>query len=475
MSDKNNSQNDAYNELLKNFSQQKNSDPLSGQAEDDVKNNGEIYFSANASSQRPETPGIPFFGANSAPAANGVPFSSAHKSTANRRTENMASARTKKTGGNAKALAARNTTKKASGKKGGKRKPDKNVLNLFSVLAVVAFVLIVSLFIKIPIMGCINDVFAMDRSSTELQVIVDDGMKVNDIIDLLKSKDLIYSSAFCKLATSFFDYDKDKPVSGGTYHLSPDMGIEGMLNEILSAGVKTSTVTLTFPEGFTVDQYVEKLSSNGVASAKALYTVMNSDEFFEKYDFLKPISDRDQRYRALEGYLYPDTYEFYVGEDPTSVLDRFLTNFNNKWSEKYTSRAEELGMTIDEIVTIASILEKEAYDAEQMPLIASVLYNRLRSSSFPYINCDSTAKYLDSAKDELTQSGTYNSYIALYDTYQKTGLPISAISNPGADAIHAALYPDSTDYYYFLHAANGKIYMARTAQEHEENQKYLDE
>ena len=129
---------------------------------------------------------------------------------------------------------------------------------------------------------------------------------------------------------------------------------------------------------------------------------------------------------------------------------------------------------MDEIITVASIIEKEAFDAEQMRVIASVIYNRLNSSSFPFINCDSTAQYIEKFKDKLTAEGTYNDLLKVYDTYQKTGLPVGAICCPGADAIYSALHPESTDYYYFLHDKDGNIYLASTASEHENNLQYID-
>ena len=104
-----------------------------------------------------------------------------------------------------------------------------------------------------------------------------------------------------------------------------------------------------------------------------------------------------------------------------------------------------------------------------MPAIASVIYNRLGSSSFPYINCDSTGKYIAAYEEELTAKGTYTDYLKAYDTYQKTGLPVGPICNPGKQAINAALAPDSTNYYYFLHDKDGKLYLASTQSEHDRN------
>ena len=349
-----------------------------------------------------------------------------------------------------------------------------NLQSLLLVALVLVFVFVAAIMIKIPIMGCVNDLLAMDRDSTQQRVVVEDGMNVDDIIDLLADKGLIYSAPFCKLAAELLDYSKEDVYPQGEYDLSPDMGLEAMLKEIISAGVKKNTITLTFPEGYTVDQIVNKLNENNVVSAKSMYEAMAGDEIIEKYDFLIAIEDREDRYNILEGYLYPDTYEFYIGEDPNSVLEKFLDNFAKKWTEEYEEAAEEQGMTVDEIITLASILEKEANDAQQMPLISSILYNRIRSTSFPFINCDSTLKYLETIQQNVSSDEQYQHLTASYDTYVKTGLPVGAICNPGADAIKAALHPDDTNYYYFLHDAEGKIYVASTAEEHEANKRNLE-
>ena len=108
-------------------------------------------------------------------------------------------------------------------------------------------------------------------------------------------------------------------------------------------------------------------------------------------------------------------------------------------------------------------------------MIASIIYNRLESASFPFINCDSTSKYISAHEDELKEAGSYANLMMHYDTYQVNGLPVGPICNPGSDAIAAAISPDSTDYYYFLHDSEGRLYTARTVEEHQANQQYLGE
>lgn len=460
MDDKLNKSNDAYDELLKSFYTTINED----ENKDEVKNRGEVYFSANARTK-------------SETSAQRTPQRASQSS------RNNSSSAVRKTKTTSAAAPKTQQQKKTSKKTTKKKKRMSNFQNSLLAVVIVVIVFVSAFLIRIPIMGCINDVLAIDVSDTDFRVVLERDMDAYEVIDELGKKDLINNPMFCKLFAKIMGLDvrtdasgNEKPIvfSAGTYFLNSAMGVEGMLLEIRSNGVVSNTVKVTFPEGFTVEQIVEKLDDSGVCSADSLYKAMVSDEIFEKYEFLSSVTDIQLRYRALEGYLYPDTYEFYIGESPTSVLERFLNNFEDKWSETYAARAKELGYTVDEILTVASILEKEAYDAEQMPIIASVIYNRLESSSFPFINCDSTAKYIENFKDKLEASGQYSEYMKVYDTYQKTGLPIGAICCPGADAIHSALYPDSNDYYYFLHDSEGKIYLAHTADEHQSNMQYLN-
>ena len=141
------------------------------------------------------------------------------------------------------------------------------------------------------------------------------------------------------------------------------------------------------------------------------------------YDFINEITDNKSRYLKLEGYLFPDTYDFYVDADPNYVITKFLDNFNSKWEDEYDKRAAELGLSRDEIITIASIIQKEAANTDQMKVISSVIHNRLNhQADYPTLGCDSTA-----------------------------------------------LYPSDTDYYFFAHDKAGNIYTASTFKEHKNN------
>ncbi|MBR1811949.1 MAG: endolytic transglycosylase MltG [Clostridia bacterium] len=341
-----------------------------------------------------------------------------------------------------------------------------HAVRLVVALMIAALAVLVSVFI----ISCISDILPMYRSTDKISVSVNDSMTTDQVINMLADKGLIKNRGFCKLAAKLLKYDDTKYLTS-VYELQPSYGLEKMLVTMSKSATGAETVTLYFPEGYNMEQIFAKLEANGVCSAASLRATAREMDFSSDYAFLKEIPNKDARYYYLEGYLYPDTYEFYIGENATSVIDRFLKNFENHWTEAYAESAAAANMTLDQVVTLASIIEKEAYGTEQMYLISSVLHNRLYSSSgeFLYLQCDSTSNYIDSIPDTVLSGQQRIDYKKVYDTYQCYGLPAGPICSPGEEAIKAALYPDDTDYFYFRHDVNKKIYLAETKRGHDRN------
>ncbi len=229
---------------------------------------------------------------------------------------------------------------------------------------------------------------------------------------------------------------------------------------------------MTFPEGFTLTQIAERLQENKVCSASEFIALTNNREYIQTlpYSFFEFIENGEDRAFYLEGYIFPDTYEFYKGESPERALRRFLDNTEKKLTAEYRQRAEELGYTLDEIITLASIIQEESYTNDSVKNVASVLHNRLDSPSFPRLQCDVTIHYIN---DYVTKSkyldGDTSVFAERYNTYKCDGLPIGPISNPGLACIEAALYPAETDYYYFVTDKDWNYYYAETYAEHKAN------
>ena len=224
-------------------------------------------------------------------------------------------------------------------------------------------------------------------------------------------------------------------------------------------------VTVTFPEGYTVTQIAEKLAENRVCNAdEFLERAQNpSDELLEKLE----ITNKDERVFTLEGYLFPDTYEFYIDESVDSVIGRFTDNYFAKITDKDKARAAELGYSMDEIMTIASIVQAEAGNSENYK-VSSVIHNRLNTGT--PIECDVTINYLETHCNPFLEDGITEDNRNNYNTYKCPALPKGPICNPGYDSIKAALYPADTDFLFFVTDQDlTTYYYATTWDEHVAN------
>lgn len=227
------------------------------------------------------------------------------------------------------------------------------------------------------------------------------------------------------------------------------------------------TVRVTFPEGTTVSQAAQLLEENGVCSAAEFMAEANNSVNIANYGF--EISNPEDRAFLLEGYVFPDTYEFYRNESASAALSRFLKNTQSKLDEEIKARCDEHGYTVDEILVIASIIQEEAGNPAEMGKVSSVIHNRLDSKSFPKLQCDVATVYLRDYVKPYVDEARYEELVELYNTYYCEGLPAGPITNAGMNAINAALYPEDTDYYYFVTDSDGNYLYAETWSEHLDN------
>ena len=331
-------------------------------------------------------------------------------------------------------------------------------------------------------LATINDILVLKKSDSAktVSVVIPEGSDFDDVYDILCDNGLVRQRFITKLFCKFRHYDKaysskqKKEVkieyNPGVYYLEPDSGIEVMLETIkVSNTVSKDTVRLTFPEGWTIAQVFEKIEKYNVCTAEKLYA--NLDIAGQQFSFYKNIPANSGRYLKAEGYIFPDTYDFYIGENANSVLKKLFSNFTKKWTKEFKAKAKSLGMTQDQIIILASIIQREAKDKSQMQVISSVLHNRLNdSATYPQLQMNSTKEYITAVnKYNVFSDFYYSIYLDSYNTYSIEGLPPGAICNPGIDAIEAALNPSDTNYHFFCHDAKGNIYLAETAAEHQKN------
>ncbi len=237
--------------------------------------------------------------------------------------------------------------------------------------------------------------------------------------------------------------------------------------ETTDAPATSNTVRVMFPEGTSVSQMAHMLEENGVCSAAEFMAEADNPLNLEGFSFNIP--NPDERSFLLEGYLFPDTYEFYRNENSSSVIKRFLKNTESKLTAEIRAECERLGYTLDEILSLASIIQEEAGDPAEMYKVSSVLHNRLNSQKFPKLQCDVATFYLRDYVNPYVDEIRREELVELYNTYHCEGLPAGPITNSGIDAVMAALSPRESDWYYFISDSDGVYHYAETWSEHLEN------
>ena len=350
-----------------------------------------------------------------------------------------------------------------------------------AVMILVVASLCVALVVSYIGIMAMRDIFAIGKDpadTREVPVVLSGSPSTAEVVDILADHNLIRMRMISQWYARFtywllhqnFENPRAPVYLAGEHLINVSWGLEEMLDSMREQRRTAETVTLTFPEHFTVRQIFNRLADNRVASFDSLMHAMRTAEF--DYHFLRAFEQIDEadiegRFFLLEGYLFPDTYEFYVGERPISVISRFLDNFNRRWTPEFHARARELGMTVDEVIILASIIQHEAANQEQMGNVSSVLHNRMNNRAvFPRLQCDATRDYVMDNIAPLVPQGVVAHYNAIFNTYVRDGWPAGPIGNPGIDAIEAALWPYETDYYFFQHDRYRRIYMSRTRQEH---------
>ena len=357
---------------------------------------------------------------------------------------------------------------KTKGKKRKKKSDNVGSTYLFFIIVIIA-----SMVLSVYAIFCMNDILAITKTKSSVTVSFNQQIESsNDAIDMLSDNGLIKCKNFCK----FFVKLRDKvikssslggPYDAGVYYLNGKMGLEGMLIALKGVNTTGETITLTFPEGYSVPEIINKLSDNDVCDKQALLSVIQSTDF--DYSLVSNLDAKDSVPYRLEGYLFPDTYEFFIDESAASTIKKFLQNGDNKFTEKYRERAKELGMSEYEIITIASIIQKEAANDDQMKTISAIIHNRLQDkANFPTLGCQSTSDYItNKVAPALSSTSAHTSeyYMTYYNTNNSStvvGLPAGPICNPGQKAIEAALYPSDSKAMFFFHDTKGKMYTAKT-------------
>lgn len=276
----------------------------------------------------------------------------------------------------------------------------------------------------------------------EVTIKINKGATAYDISQTLKNNEIIDSSIVFALKTKKDGIAQNfKP---GTFKLNTNMDYKTLVN-LLQNPIPENQPKITIPEGFTQDQIGRLLEKNGIVTYKKFMEVCNTTTF--NYPFLKNLPNNPARVNKLEGYLYPDTYFISVDETAESIINKMLSRFNELYTKELQSKAIQMNLTTDQVITIASIIEREVKYAPEKPLVASVIFNRLNQRI--KLQMDATVLY---AKNEHSNRTTLadTKIESPYNTYFVEGLPVGPISNPSIDTIKAVLNPAKTGYLYYV-------------------------
>lgn len=345
--------------------------------------------------------------------------------------------------------------KMAKNKNKGKKKNRKLILIMAVVLVAAAAVYATASYMLSPV----------NATDEKVYIKIESGATMNEIVQSLEENGLIRNSTVFKIYVHLRNAQNE--LKAGRYTFNTNMGAKE-LTDLLIEGQADETMLITVREGLNVEQIAAYLEEEGLFSADDFLNEIKNNFAYYKSQYAFLASVPDSREYPLEGYLFGDTYEIYVDASPEDVIIKMLDGFDNIFQEAYYARCTELGMTVDQIVTMASIVEREGINDDELPTIAGVFYNRIEDGML--LQSCATLQYI--YKDyQFTFTSSQMQIDNPYNTYLYAGLPAGPISNFRVTALEAALYPEDNDYYYFCskNDGTGASAFAETLSEHEAN------
>ena len=389
------------------------------------------------------------------------------------------------------------TEKKPARKGRPKRKKGYGLLGIPHMISTViwlAITLAIGVSLGRMLWVCCADVMSFGKPAVTAYITVTEQDDIETVSQKLADANLIrYPGLFQKFAEITKKADR---INTGTYELGSHLDYNAMINNMVYVSVERNIVTVVFPEGFNCAQFFRILENNGVCTAEELEDwAMNGE--LDEYWFLEGV-DRSSKY-WLEGYLSPDTYEFYTNDEPRNVLEKFLDAFDARFTdlmkedlvtiqERYADMLADGGfsseyieanpLTLHQVLTVASVVQRETSGEEESFDIAAVFYNRLTNPEILTMGSDATVYYAVGdylrEKTELTEEDLNSD--SPYNTRKAQGIPPGPICNPGAYALYAALDPNDNNYHYFIYdLENDKHLFAETYEGHLRNAEELGE
>ena len=348
-----------------------------------------------------------------------------------------------------------------------KKKVKKSRFNnsIFGGLIIISIILTASIMLAYNGIKLGMEYLGIGKNSNDITFNIPEGATADQVIDLLQENDIITEPKLFSIIMRMKKLD----FYPGDITLRPSMSYAQIIDELSVNRTNRETVSITFPEGITLREAAQLLENNNVCAKKDFIFEFNKKQGFAFEDL---IEDSDMVFWKMEGYFFPDTYEFYLEDDAYNVARVIKEHFSEKFTNSMESKMKQQGLTLNELITLASMVQKEAGTIKDMPIVASVFLNRLDDSAlYPSLESDATSNYIKQViKKEADTNISIKYYTEGYDTYKCEGLPAGPICNPGLDAINAVLNPEETEYYFFCNNLDtGKAYYAETLEQHEKN------
>lgn len=349
--------------------------------------------------------------------------------------------------------------------KNNKKRKKKNKKSKYSgPIIFVTIIVLFSLLLAGGIIFSASDVMGMNKSNEIVEISIPKGASNELISNILKDKKIIK----IPLLFRFIAKNEDEPFNYGEFTMSPGMSYSEIFQILQEKTDVAGVYNFTIIEGDTLYTVAKKLAKKNICTVKGFANLANNAKF--GYKFEKYITENSLKFNKVEGYLFPDTYRFHKGQTTEEMVKKIFGNFELKITDEMYNRMNQLGLTLEETITLASIIQAEAPDKNQMKMVSSVFHNRLKNSSaYPRLESDPTRKYVDnnikpySEEENKAMNDAYNTYVG-------KGLPPGPICNPGIDAINATLYPETSDYLYFCsNIKTKKCYFAKTLAQHGAN------
>jgi len=338
----------------------------------------------------------------------------------------------------------------------------------FTAMVMVAVTLAACLFLSLFLVQSAFDLLGLSQEDSPIAVTIPQDAGVSDVGRILGEAGVVSHPTTFRFYLNFRSVQAESLLPGD-YIFNSRMSYDELIRVMMTGRTVREVVRLTFIEGWTLWDYARHLEEHGVVDAEVFIEYLNTADF--GFEFFNMIEPHPHRFHMLEGYLFPDTYDFYVGENVSSVARKFLRNFNDRvMTPQMLARMEYMGLTVDETLTLASIIQREAGFSDDMRIVSSVFHNRLNSPNFPRLESDVTDRYIE--EEILPRLTVVNqALLDAYDTYVVEGLPIGPVCNPGMDAIMAALHPEDTavNFFFFVTDITGDFHFAVTYAQHQQN------